>query len=319
MHEITKEYSRVRGFNFQPDWGATGVTVWQKFDPVRYRELIQAGKEAFPGINTLRIWLSFDAWCEDKKLFLSNVRTAMDIITSSGLACIPTYFNGWSSIPNFGGFAASILKHISKRDYEPYRTYLRESMEATKKGNILIHDISNEPFNSVVKNPPWIEVVINFLKAMAEEARETDDRPITVGSQGFALNEERTYYDIDALAGFTDVISIHPYKVGDPQGEGENRLIKLLELVDKYKKPVIITECIWGSEDEKGHVETIKQDLAVFNKYNIGFLAHALCTSPVADLHPLRGKDALTCLGIYMAFLDEDLNIRKGHEVFNNY
>ena len=55
-------YRTVRGFNFQPDWSGNGVGVWLKFDSRRYRQLIVRAKELFPGMNTLRIWLSFDAW-----------------------------------------------------------------------------------------------------------------------------------------------------------------------------------------------------------------------------------------------------------------
>ena len=77
-----KQYGSVRGFNFQPDWGSSGVTVWLKFDPEKYRRFIVRGKELFPVMNTLRIWLSFDAWCEDREAYLKNIKTAAKIIES---------------------------------------------------------------------------------------------------------------------------------------------------------------------------------------------------------------------------------------------
>lgn len=54
------EYSYVRGFNIQTEWGATGTDAWLKFDAQRYKTMIHTGKQKFPNINTVRVWLSED-------------------------------------------------------------------------------------------------------------------------------------------------------------------------------------------------------------------------------------------------------------------
>ena len=44
-----------------------------------------------------------------------------------------------------------------------------------------------------------------------------------------------------------------------------------------------------------------------------------MAESPVADLHRLDGDIDLGGIGIYMAFINCEGEVRKGHEIFNNY
>lgn len=312
MHPA-EAYAGIRGFNLQPDWGASGIAVWLRFDAARYRTLLRAGKAAFPGINALRVWLSFDAWCEGRAAYLASLRMASAILTEEGLAFMPVYFNGWYGIPHFGAIGGSVLGHLEKRDWEPYRSYLIDSMEAVRTGNVLLHDLCNEPYNNLLRVREAVDRMTRFLAAMAAQARQLDTRPLTVGSQGMYLDSDKTYHDFDALAPFADVLSAHPYMATDAHVDG------LLARAAAYEKPLIVTECVWGAADDEGHVQNMEAELSVLTGRGLGFLAHALCTSPVADLHPVQGKDALTCLGLYMAFLDGDLHVRPGHEAFNRY
>lgn len=48
---------------------------------------------------------------------------------------------------------------------------------------------------------------------------------------------------------------------------------------------------------------------------SVSFLVQELFTSPVADLHPV--EDDGRSSGLYMAFLDRELNIRKYRDLFN--
>ncbi|MCM8804703.1 MAG: hypothetical protein NC833_05575 [Candidatus Omnitrophica bacterium] len=56
-----KKFSYIRGFNYQPSYGANGYEIWYYFKPDIIEKEIFLGKKYFPGINTLRIWLSWDA------------------------------------------------------------------------------------------------------------------------------------------------------------------------------------------------------------------------------------------------------------------
>lgn len=59
----TETYASIRGFNYQPSYAANGVQSWlDMFDRDVFKREIECGKEYFPNINTLRIWLSHVAF-----------------------------------------------------------------------------------------------------------------------------------------------------------------------------------------------------------------------------------------------------------------
>lgn len=321
-------YGHVRGFNFQPDWSGNGIGIWLKFDPARYRQLIVRAKELFPRMNTLRVWLSFDAWCEDPALYLDHVHQATAIIRQEGLKMIPVYFNGWFGIPSFGGFVPGVLSE-SKRanNYRNFRLYLQESLQAVSCDAILLHDLSNEPFNSAWGHWQRTEAVMDFLGDMCSELRRLDEKPLTIGSQGslrhnsMGLAEIKSSWgDIDLLAPLVDVITLHPYCIPPTTAEEHlNHLVAVIDYLRSLEKPVIITECCWAGRTDAERLPFLDIELAHYAQLGIGFCVHALAESPVADLHPLDDGRGLGCLGLYMAFMTRDGQIRRGHERFNLY
>jgi hypothetical protein len=322
MYDSTEKYRGVRGFNFQPDWSSNGINIWLKFNPIRYRELIKNGKEKFPKLNTLRIWLSFDAWCEDRDTYLENVKKAGRIITEEGLSFIPVYFNGWFGIPSFGGFAPEVLKAwcTMKEKNSPYHRFIRESAAVFSDASVLIHDICNEPLNNVHGNRTFINYVFEFLKEMSMELKSNDNRPVTIGSQGYVNmidNESNIWSDIDLFAPIVDVISLHPYCIPPETKEQHKENIKnLIQLINKLEKPTIITECCWGGITDEERIVFLEIEIPHYVESGIGFCCHALSDSPVADLHPLDDGKGLG-LYLYLAFINKHGMIRKGHDIFN--
>lgn len=321
-------YGAVRGFNFQPDWSGNGTGVWLKFDAQRYRQIIVRAKALFPGMNTLRIWLSFDAWCEDPGLYLDHVQQAGAIIRQEGLSMIPVYFNGWFGIPVFGGFVPEHLAWSAKTDhYRNFRQYLQESLQAVSSGAVLLHDLSNEPFNNAWGNRQRTETVLHFLRAMSLELRNHTDKPMTIGSQGslrdngMALPEITSDWgDIDLLAPLVDVLTLHPYCIPPTTAaEHLDQLTRVIAYSRDLHKPVIITECCWAGRTAEERLPFLEIELPHYASLGIGFCVHALADSPVADLHPLDDGRSLSCLGLYMAFMTRDGQIRKYHNRFNRY
>lgn len=309
--ECVKKYSHIKGFNIQPDWGRNGTEIWLNFDAERYRRMIKIGKEKFPSMNTVRIWLSFDAWMHDSKTYIEAVKTAGEILTEEGLNIIPTYFNGWFGIPSFGGFTQ---ESIQESMFPPYIKCLREMVMALEGANILVHDIANEPFN----NAFWefgYESIMKFLTAMSEELRKLDNRPITIGTQSMILDNKKMC-DIDRLMPLVDVVSLHPYNFRDKDIEKfDEEIERLLDYIEPFGKPVIITECCWAAPTAQERLFYMETELPTFKKYGIGYLAQGLFTSPVADLHPIENVGRTE--GLYMAFLDENFEIRPYHNIFN--
>ena len=313
--EYNKEYAFVRGFNVHGDWGSHGITEWLDFDAKRYKMMIDIAKKRFPGMNTVRIWLSFDAYLADKNKYLQAVRMASEILTGAGLYIIPVYFNGWISTPSFGGFT---VESLSEGHIPAYERCARDTVRVLQNANILLHDISNEPYNNTLDNQTAFDKVTNFLERMIRTVREEDSRRITVGTQGYPKPNNRNICDIDRLAPFVDVFSLHPYNInGLPTAEFEKQFLSVIDYVEKFKKPYIITESIWGAPDEDGRKLYLDSEFTTYAKYDVGFLVHALFTSPVADTNPmdLYGFNNM----LYMAFLDKEFNIRKHHDIFNRY
>ena len=303
------DYSHIRGFNVHGDWGSNGVTEWLNFDAARYEHMIAVGKERFPTMNTVRIWLSFDAYMADKPKYLTAIKRATDILTKAGLAIMPVYFNGWFGVPSFG---AIIGECVQAHHYPYYERCIRDSVSAIKDANILMHDICNEPFNNSWSNT---KTMLDFLAHMAETVRAIDSRPITVGSQGYPHLK-----DIDQLAPIVDVFSLHPYNIERLSPEAfDARFKSILDYLAPFGKPYIISECIWGTATADERRYYLETELSTYSRHRVGFLCHSLFTCPVADLYPWQENEAPPPNFLYMAFLDEGLEIRPHHELFSRY
>jgi len=73
------DYSNIRGFNYQPSWGSCGLeTFGPDFDADLVAIEMGRGKKYFPGINTLRIWLSHQAFLRyGAEAFLSRLEAML--------------------------------------------------------------------------------------------------------------------------------------------------------------------------------------------------------------------------------------------------
>ena len=309
------DYSKIRGFNMHGDWGCNGITQWLNFNAKRYETMVKTAKERFPNMNTVRIWLSFDAYVADREKYLSAIKTAVTILTDEGLNIIPVYYNGWFGLPCYGAFTR---ENVQEYQLPAYIRCTKETTLAIKDANILMFDISNEPFNSVHGNQDAMEIVVNFLTKMVETVRELDDRPITIGTQGYPNPENRMHCDIDRLMPLVDVFSLHPYNItGKSQSEFEKQFSEVLEYLKPFGKPYIISESIWGAPTAEKRKLFLETEFETYSKLGVGFLCHSLFTCPVADLYPVEELGLED--GLYMAFLDKDLNIRPYHDIFNRY
>lgn len=313
--QYNKPYSHIRGFNIHGDWGSNGLLEWLNFDPIRYQMMVQMGQRQFPGMNTVRIWLSMDAYMADKNRYLAAVRKAGQILTEAGLWIIPTYFNGWFGTPCFGAFVCEALRP----EHMPvFKSFIQESVKALADAKVLIHDVSNEPYNVVNGCQKSFDTVTDFLVDMIQAVREVDDRKVTVGTQSYPAPDNRQMCDIDRLAPFVDVITLHPYNMdGVSLEEFDKQFKAVVDYVEEFQKPYIITESMWGAATAEGRKFYLDTEFPTYAKYDVGFLCHALFTCPVADLYPV---DYYGCSdGMYMAFLDEEFRIRPYHDIFNDY
>lgn len=311
-----REYSWVRGFNYQPSWASHGLTIWNDFRPAIFAREIDRGLKHFPKVNVLRIWFSYDAHVADPKKFLTAARRAAGILAERKLKMIPVIFNGWHGLVDFGGLSMSQLGDAARnQNFGSYRQYLRELLDAIRpSGAILMYDISNEPFNQGGRGPG---VVVDFLSAMARQIRVVDsETPVSVGTQGCPGMGGPD--DLNAIDSFVDVHAVHPYWIPRiPAEKHAENFAAMVAHLERLGKPAIATECCWGSNDDSVRVQYIRHDLTLLRQAGIGFLPHALHHSWVGDLHrPVAGRKWDT---MYMAFIEPDGTVRPGHEVYNEF
>ena len=311
------EYSYVRGFNYQPNYASSGLEIWGKaFDLAVFREGIGLGKKYFPGINTIRLWLSLDAFIKDLQAMADRFHSVVDLADEFGARFIPTLFNGWYSLPNFGGISAATLSFWGREEgfRDGFRPYIESIMKPhADDERILFWDLCNEPFCSAFCDESK-RIIMDWLTKCYQTCKDIGvSAPLTVGASSFA--------SMKMLAPISDVLTFHPYYAWNAwiksKAEFVQRLDETVAFANSENKPLIATETAWGSLDDKQRAETLTFELDSLVKRDIGFTAHLLCHTPVADGH--RPEHGLVIIGNYMAFVENDGSLRPYHEIFNEF
>ena len=95
MKELKIKASEVRGFNYHPGYSSDTLCDWLLFDEEVWRRELSNGKEKFPKMNTVRLWLSWNAYCRLEGEFIARLRKAIEICRELGIYVIPILFNRW--------------------------------------------------------------------------------------------------------------------------------------------------------------------------------------------------------------------------------
>ena len=309
----------VRGFNYHPSYSTGAMEDWLLFDEEVWTRELTRGKELFPKINAIRLWLSWNAYCRLQGEFIKRVRKAVEICKGLGLYVIPCLFNRWHDpmvdcdgiyIDHFLPGSSWILKFG-----DPFTDYVDAlAKEFGKEEGILVWDICNEPLAYNANYFPLRDLIqpheINWLRTMTENLRRGVTQPIGVGSTGG--------YSMKLFEGMFDVHLTHMYYTGDDIGEFEKTVKKFVKEAEEDDCPLICSECCWGALDDKKRADMMRVTLDTFKKYKVGFVAHALWYSGCADLHdPCDGR-VTDNIG-NLAFISKDGNMRPYHEIINEY
>ncbi len=244
----------------------------------------------------------FDAKCESLETRYVNLKIMREKILDS-----PEKSYNATELAAKMYMSTSYFQHLYK-----------ELFATTFNADILMHDIANEPYNNVYGTDRAFKKVSEFLEEMIRVLRTVDGRRITVGSQCCYFNGEKKIRDVTRLAPSVDVISLHPYNQHNkPKDVFEAETVELMDYIETFGKPFLITECCWGAPTEDERLPYLESELETFSKLGVGYIVQGLFTSPVADLHPI--EESHMTEGLYMAFLDRNLNVRKHHDIFNKF
>ncbi|NOX56074.1 MAG: cellulase family glycosylhydrolase [Planctomycetes bacterium] len=303
--EWDNPYKDIRGFNYQPSYEATGYAIWRYFQPDKIDVELGRGKRYFPGINTIRLWLSVDAFVVDPNAFAANFETVLQLLAKYGLKAVPTLFNNWHSVPDFGGISEEMLRrkfvHDGKKGTAPnyvFRPYLERIVgEHAKDERILLWDLCNEPHNN-----PNIKLTLEWLTHTYKTCK-------ALGAiQPIGVSVQSQLKDVEAIS---DVFLIHPY------GAAGRPLARFVDFAKQRGKGLLATETCIGSLNDRARARTIASDLAALAKHGIGFLPHVLHESLVADCH--RPQFGVVHSPGAMHFINMDGSLRHGHDVFNKF
>ena len=303
----------VRGFNYQPSYGTSGLELWMKFNPEIIELELGRGKKYFPRMNAIRLWLSWDAFRRNEKRFVADFETALTIADGYGLKVMPVLFNRWhTNSIDYGGIYIDHFLSGSRNNvpglFDPYM----EEIVGGHAGDdrIFSWDLCNEPlFYGSGEIPALVvESEIKWLEGLYAACKKLKARaPVTVAPLSH-------FDDLDHL---NDILSIHPYYLGKSKEVYENILDAVVAKAAKQNKPLIATETCWGSYNDEERVELVSYTLGELNKRKIGWLAYLLHTSGVADAH---GEDegAFSHAG-NLAFILADGTLRPGHGIVNEF
>lgn len=332
----------IRGFNYDGSWGTSGLDLWQHHDHGAMAVEIARGKRYFPGWNVCRWWLSEGSFQRSPERFLARFEAGLAIFAQHDILVMPVLFNRWRDPScDFGGVS---LEHIvpglsfssggagdlfaysgASWPREPlaierlHKTYL-ESVVGAHKEDVRIYawDLCNEPFmGPYVDDPasPIRAAELRWLTWCYESCKRIGAvQPLTIGSH-------RDLTILELCEPLSDVLSFHPYYIWNAPGADKGRYEAFLDAAVAFAhnidKGLVATETVWGAVDDAKRVEVLRYTLGELRKREIGFLAHALQHSLVADLHyPAYGPVSMPGA---MHFVNPDGSLRAGHEAFNEF
>lgn len=310
------DWSAVRGFNYQPSYGSSGAELWQRFDAKMIELELGRGKTYFPGINAIRLWLSRDAFVRNPQQFADNFETALAIASKFGLVVMPVLFNRWhDQVLDYGGVYIDHFLPNSGWVYNPnlFDSYLSAIVGGhANDPRIFAWDLCNEPFPSE-SFPDIAKAEFDWLRDMHDQCKRLGaSAPITVGiHSGTPLSK---------IEPICDILTIHPYWTGggeDTKAAFEKRLDDDMAFAQSVKKPLLPSECCWGTLDDAQRVEFIRYSLAQLKKRKLGWLAYLLHHSLIADAH--RPEFGHVGVPGNLAFIEADGSLRPGHGIFNEF
>lgn len=322
------DFKNVVGFNYLPSYAFNSYEVWRFFDAEVFDKEIGLGKKYFPKMNTIRLWLSYDAFRYEEDRQAKNFETALGICDKYGCKVIVCLFNCWhdSVMDNGGIYHPQMIPNSiwCARDYM-YDSYFAKMVAPHKDDKrIILWDICNEPY-SFQGNEEYAKFMEPYetawLKKMCDMCHNAGvSQPCGISNFETGAVIERIEKTID----FVDVIFIHPYFFRSDKDleriteeDIYNGLKKYVELSKKHGKPVLSTETCWGSRDSKARTEMIKRTLSAHKRVGMGYVVHALHWSHFADLH--NEDEGPLCHAGNLMFITRDDKIREGHEVFNEF
>lgn len=326
-------YRDLRGFNYQPSYGSSGFELWQKFDLQTIEIELAQGKRLFPRMGAIRLWLSWDSYIRNPKLFESHFESSLQCAANHGLVVMPVLFNRWHDyMLDYGGIYTDHILLPNKKRSLLFRPYLESVVgNHARDARIFAWDMCNEPVLRGISSTwtqsmcdaeySWLSDIYSVCKSIGARA------PLCIGTDGLE--------NLKLINSISDMFAIHPYFSHYLDNEAEKlngeiefdadpflskdleRLDSIVEYANQVKKPLLASETCWGSLDDKKRMMIVQTTLNALKMRGIGWLAYLLHHSLIADAH--RPEFGPMDHAGYMAFIEANGSLRPGHQVFNDF
>jgi hypothetical protein len=323
-------FSWVRGFNYQPGYSSgnggyddgTGWSIWHdlKIDIIE-RELSR-GKELFPDMTAVRLWLPYNVYLAQPKKFLEDFSKFIDVVGKVKLRAMIVLFNAWHGKPDFGGFYQGLFQSLTQEQLDRTFKFVEDILDRHGEDErIYAWDLCNEPDGGSVS----LDLYYPWLKQLHDRIKSRKEKTVLTISNCAGLKAVKKYEPLSDILGphpyfmsrKPDNYSQNPKDYDDKVAGYKNNLDNYVKFANEINKPMIASEIGWGDLIDGKRIDKLQVELSSVNERKIGWMILALCHSPVADLHhpeygPIQG-------GLYMGCIEPDGSLRPGHEIIRDF
>jgi hypothetical protein len=220
------DYSDVRGFNYQPASTRGYTEEWLKYP--REEIVRDMGYAQKLRLNTARIFLSYNAWTQDRATFRTRLRDFVRIANAHGIRSMVVLVD----LPN------QMMPDLFEDGAKPkLREWAKDMVAAVgKEPGLAFWDVANEP--DLVRMPQFMPNTnqpqrIAVARYMATVFHELDHKtPVTIG----CLYLDCTQQTADVV----DVLSYHDYSMNRAQIVADVK--RAQAFAASVKKPIITSE-----------------------------------------------------------------------------
>lgn len=220
------DYSDVRGFNYQPASTRGYTAEWVKYphDEID-RDMGYAEKLR---LNTARVFLSYNAWLQDKAGFRANLQDFVRTANRHGIRSMIVLID----------LPAQMMPDLFEESAKPkLREWAKDMVAAVgNEPGLAFWDVANEP--DLVRMPQFMPNTnqpqrIAVARYMATVFHELDKHtPVTIG----CLYLDCTMQTADVV----DVLSYHDYSMNRAQIAAD--IARARKFATSVKKPIITSE-----------------------------------------------------------------------------
>ena len=290
------------GANFNPSDASNQLEFWQAdtWNPELINKELGWAEEI--GMNTMRVYLHYFPYRDDKENFLKRMDQFLEIASKHNIKLMFVFFDDvWNPYPKAGpqpeprphlhnanwvqSPGHDILWNLEK--HAELKPYVQDVMNRYKNDDrVLLWDLYNEPQNT--NNPSYAEqnkgkekFSMILLKEVFEWAREVNpSQPISSAPWlGSWVNPENLSAFDDFMLSNSDVITYHNYN-------DINDFKLKSKALERYNRPMICTEYM-----ARGNNSLFETHLPYMAENNIGAISWGLVAGRSQTIYPWDSWD----------------------------